>query len=288
MSAFLRSFETVITDISVCHAELAIFRMTAEEWAQVAAGPAMQAASRRLARKLRLCMDRTKPEAGNIYDGLSEAGLLHCGFSVVNAIRDSTKFLSHGARKQHGVDMDKTTYFKRSMSEPMVVAAITSLKRDAMLLSAAARADPHWLHELALKHFARDVPAMLSACEELETQVNDAVVDGVPIPSMNQLASKLAASGFTLPAGAEALGGTAVQADETLTKWADAVAKDLAAKRGKAVIIVGERQPAWVHGLAHLMNVALDGHTKTFSIQPDAGMVQTQNSEKLAEALNKG
>jgi molybdopterin-containing oxidoreductase family iron-sulfur binding subunit len=102
------------------------------------------------------------------------------------------------------------------------------------------------------------------------------------------LASKLAASGVTLPAGAEALGGTAVQADETLTKWADAVAKDLAAKRGKAVIIVGERQPAWVHGLAHLMNVALDGLTKTFSIQPDAGMVQTQNSEKLAEALNKG
>ena len=61
VSAFLRSFETVITDISSCHTELAIFRMTAEEWAQVAAGPAMQAASRRLARKLRLCMTLTRP-----------------------------------------------------------------------------------------------------------------------------------------------------------------------------------------------------------------------------------
>ena len=102
------------------------------------------------------------------------------------------------------------------------------------------------------------------------------------------LASKLTAAGVTLPAGAEALGGAAVQADEALTKWADAVAKDLASKKGKAIVIAGERQPAWVHGLTHLINVALDGLGKTFSLQPDAGLVQTQNTEKLAEGLNKG
>jgi len=106
------------------------------------------------------------------------------------------------------------------------------------------------------------------------------------------LASKLAASGVTLPAGAEALGGAAVQADETLTKWADAVAKDLAAKRGTSLIIVGERQPAWVHGLAHLMNVALDGLNKTFSIprepfpvRPPAGTRRPALAAEAARAV---
>ncbi|WP_439623482.1 4Fe-4S dicluster domain-containing protein [Gemmata sp.] len=40
-------------------------------------------------------------------------------------------------------------------------------------------------------------------------------------------------------------------------KWVKAVAKDLAEHRLKSVILVGHRQPAWVHALAHVVNEAL-------------------------------
>ena len=102
------------------------------------------------------------------------------------------------------------------------------------------------------------------------------------------LAARLAAAGVALPTGAEALGAAAPAADEALTKWADAVAKDLAAKRGKAVVIAGERQPAWVHALTHLINVSLDGLDKTFSLQPEVNFVQSQTTQTLAENLEKG
>ncbi len=40
-------------------------------------------------------------------------------------------------------------------------------------------------------------------------------------------------------------------------KWIKAVAKDLAEKAGRSIVIVGYRQPAWVHALAHAVNDAL-------------------------------
>ncbi len=40
-------------------------------------------------------------------------------------------------------------------------------------------------------------------------------------------------------------------------KWIDAVAKDLADTAGKSIVIVGYRQPDWVHALAHAINDAL-------------------------------
>ena len=41
------------------------------------------------------------------------------------------------------------------------------------------------------------------------------------------------------------------------SKWADAVARDLAAHRGRSAVIAGEHQPPAVHALAHAMNAAL-------------------------------
>ena len=44
-------------------------------------------------------------------------------------------------------------------------------------------------------------------------------------------------------------------------KFVAALAKDLAANKGAAVIVVGERQPAAVHALAHAINAALESPT---------------------------
>ena len=44
---------------------------------------------------------------------------------------------------------------------------------------------------------------------------------------------------------------------ELAEKWVKAVAKDLAEHAGKGVVVVGPRQPAWVHALAHAVNDAL-------------------------------
>jgi molybdopterin-containing oxidoreductase family iron-sulfur binding subunit len=40
-------------------------------------------------------------------------------------------------------------------------------------------------------------------------------------------------------------------------KWVTAVAKDLSENKGKAAVIVGHRQPAWVHALTHAVNAHL-------------------------------
>jgi molybdopterin-containing oxidoreductase family iron-sulfur binding subunit len=43
-------------------------------------------------------------------------------------------------------------------------------------------------------------------------------------------------------------------------RWVKAVAKDLATHAGKGVVVVGPRQPAWVHALAHAVNDALGNY----------------------------
>ncbi len=43
-------------------------------------------------------------------------------------------------------------------------------------------------------------------------------------------------------------------------KWIKAVAKDFAEHAGKSLIVVGPRQPAWIHALAHSLNEALGNY----------------------------
>jgi molybdopterin-containing oxidoreductase family iron-sulfur binding subunit len=70
------------------------------------------------------------------------------------------------------------------------------------------------------------------------------------------LAAELAKSGVSL---GEDMQRTVAKAstDGIPPKWLAAVAKDLAANRGRALVVVGSRQPPSLHALAHAINAAL-------------------------------
>jgi molybdopterin-containing oxidoreductase family iron-sulfur binding subunit len=82
------------------------------------------------------------------------------------------------------------------------------------------------------------------------------------------LAARVGVSGIT---GTAPLGSDAAL---------DAIAKDLAAHRGRSIVIAGDAQPASVHALAHAMNEALGngGQTVTYTATPEA-----VPSEQLAD-----
>lgn len=75
------------------------------------------------------------------------------------------------------------------------------------------------------------------------------------------LAKQLLQSGLSLPAGmgsvSELSGALSTGFRAANEKFLPALVKDLASHRGQAIVLVGERQPAPVHALAHLLNVAL-------------------------------
>ncbi len=54
--------------------------------------------------------------------------------------------------------------------------------------------------------------------------------------------------------------------DDKANKFLTALAKDLASHGGASVIAVGEHQPAGVHALAAVLNIALEGFGETFSV----------------------
>jgi molybdopterin-containing oxidoreductase family iron-sulfur binding subunit len=86
---------------------------------------------------------------------------------------------------------------------------------------------------------------------------------------LRALARALGEAGIDVSAVQAALG----QTGEFPEAWLGAVARDLVANRGRSVIVVGSRQPAWVHALAHALNDALGnvGQTVSFHEVLDAG-----------------
>ncbi|WP_394822690.1 TAT-variant-translocated molybdopterin oxidoreductase [Pendulispora albinea] len=82
------------------------------------------------------------------------------------------------------------------------------------------------------------------------------------------LAKELALAGVDLGPVAGALGQS--DASGIPEKWLKVVAKELAANRGRAVVVVGSRQPASVHALAHALNRALGSVGQTVHYAPVA------------------
>ncbi|HZD95529.1 MAG TPA: molybdopterin oxidoreductase, partial [Candidatus Sulfotelmatobacter sp.] len=79
--------------------------------------------------------------------------------------------------------------------------------------------------------------------------------------------------------------------NEDQKRWADAVAEDLQAHKGKALVVPGEFQSAAVHALAHAMNAALGavGTTITYIDPVEADPVEHGESiRELVSDMNAG
>lgn len=63
-------------------------------------------------------------------------------------------------------------------------------------------------------------------------------------------------------------------------KWLKAVAKDFAEHAGRGLIVVGPRQPAWVHALAHALNEALGNYAAGLAEFRDAPPEHTDKTLK--------
>jgi len=98
------------------------------------------------------------------------------------------------------------------------------------------------------------------------------------------LVGELARQGLQLPAPVRAVKGDASR----WGKWVPAVAADLLRNRGRALVVVGERQPAPVHGLGILLNHALENEGRTVNLVPDADAPEARSLEELADELRAG
>jgi len=95
------------------------------------------------------------------------------------------------------------------------------------------------------------------------------VVESTPTVTGTMADHRLRLDAAHVPALAAALGaalGLRVQAPTLSPErqaWVNAVAKDLAAHRGRSLVLAGESQPAAVHALAHAANAALGNAGQT-------------------------
>jgi Fe-S-cluster-containing dehydrogenase component len=68
----------------------------------------------------------------------------------------------------------------------------------------------------------------------------------------------------------------------------NALVDDLAGNKGRSVVVVGERQPAWVHALGHYINEGLDANREIVTWRKDSGMTTVHQLPQLVTDLNAG
>ena len=107
---------------------------------------------------------------------------------------------------------------------------------------------------------------------------------------LSALASEIFAAGTPAPLGAlglvSQLGGR--ELPDRARTWARAVARDLAGKQGRSAIIVGERQPAHVHAVAHLVNVTLGNLGRSLAFIPRHEISGARGLPELVQAIQDG
>ena len=84
------------------------------------------------------------------------------------------------------------------------------------------------------------------------------------------LAAELAKNGLTLGELAPVVAAQGNGAEGIPPKWLSEVAKDLMNSRGRALVVVGSRQPPTLHALAHALNAALGSVGATVTYAPVA------------------
>ena len=103
-------------------------------------------------------------------------------------------------------------------------------------------------------------------------------------PLLVALAHELATNhGVSMPSSFEGVIG-AQDLGEQEAKWVAALAKDLIAARddreSHSAILVGERQPVWVHGLGLILNIALGNQGKSVHLRVDDSAPVTEGPER--------
>jgi molybdopterin-containing oxidoreductase family iron-sulfur binding subunit len=105
------------------------------------------------------------------------------------------------------------------------------------------------------------------------------------------LAAELAKGGISLGELAPVVAAQGKDIDGIPPKWLTEVAKDLMNSRGRALVVVGSRQPPTLHALAHALNAALGsvGATVTYApvADPDEKNV-AEDVKDLAGAMAAG
>lgn len=74
---------------------------------------------------------------------------------------------------------------------------------------------------------------------------------------------------------------------EKSSAWITEAAKDLAANKGKALVVVGAYQPGWVHALGWAINTALEGNGKTVAVAQGGSPAATSIAD-LTKKLQSG
>jgi molybdopterin-containing oxidoreductase family iron-sulfur binding subunit len=122
---------------------------------------------------------------------------------------------------------------------------------------------------------SRDAMSRLYVVEPARTTTGNSADHRLRLPASEiegyayALAGELAKNGVALGA-VEAAAAKAASAGKVPGKWLSAVAKDLAANRGRALVVVGSRQPAALHAFGHALNAALGAATVMYAPVADA------------------
>ena len=155
------------------------------------------------------------------------------------------------------------------------------LSLDADFLAADGPENLHYMRQFASRRRVEDNADNLNRLYVVES--NHTLTGGKADHRLPLKSSHIEAFARAVAAGAGVSGfsGTAPAGSEP---FVDAVAKDLAAHRGRAVVIVGDAQPPSVHALAHAMNAAL-GAPVTYL--PPAEIVPSDQNAALRELVGE-
>lgn len=105
---------------------------------------------------------------------------------------------------------------------------------------------------------------------------------------LNAIASELQILGCVFPSEISKNASLKSELPDSLKKWIKACAKDLYANKSKSLVVVGDRQPAWIHSLGFAINNALENLGKTVILNLDTTFVESANLLEFKSYLEKG